>query len=83
MVMSDTVTIIKAIIDISFIWILIYTITKGLKDNVKMVFLLKGVIILGIVKILSDWLDLRTTGLILEYVLLCFHQHFHLFCLRH
>lgn len=69
MVMSDTVTIIKAIIDISFIWILIYTITKGLKDNVKMVFLLKGVIILGIVKILSDWLDLRTTGLILEYVL--------------
>ena len=69
MVMSDTVTIIKAIIGISFIWILIYTITKGLKDNVKMVFLLKGVIILGIVKILSDWLDLRTTGLILEYVL--------------
>ena len=35
----------------------------------KMVFLLKGVIILGIVKLVSDWLDLRTTRLILEYIL--------------
>ncbi len=69
MVVNDITTIIKGLIDISIIWILVYAIIKNLKGNVKMVFLLKGVIILGIVKLLSDWLDLRTTGLILEYIL--------------
>lgn len=69
MVVNDVTTIIKGLIDISIIWILVYAIIKNLKGNVKMVFLLKGVIILGIVKLLSDWLDLRTTGLILEYIL--------------
>ena len=34
-----------------------------------MVFLLKGVIILGILKLMSTWFDLRVTGLILEYIL--------------
>ena len=69
MAVNDITTIIKGLIDISIIWILVYAIIKNLKGNVKMVFLLKGVIILGIVKLLSDWLDLRTTGLILEYIL--------------
>ena len=69
MVANDIITTIKGLIDISIIWIMVYAIIKNLKGNVKMVFLLKGVIILTIVKLLSDWLDLRTTGLILEYVL--------------
>ena len=69
MVWNDIVTMIKAIIDISLIWILAYSILKNLKGNVKMVFLLKGIIILMIVKLLSDKFDLRTTGVILEYVL--------------
>ena len=34
-----------------------------------MVFLIKGIIILIIVKFLSDYFDLRTTGIILEYIL--------------
>jgi len=59
----------KAIIDISIIWILAYSVLKNLKNNVKMVFLLKGIIILLIVKLLSDYFDLRTTGVILEYIL--------------
>ena len=69
MVVSNTITILKGLIDISIIWIMVYAILKNLKGNIKMVFLLKGIIILGIVKVLSDWLDLRTTGLILEYIL--------------
>ena len=69
MVFNDIVTMIKAIIDISLIWILAYSILKNLKGNVKMVFLLKGIIILIIVKILSDKFDLKTTGVILEYIL--------------
>ena len=69
MVVNNIVTTLKGLIDISIIWIMVYAIIKNLKGNIKMVFLLKGVIILGIVKVLSDWLDLRTTGLILEYIL--------------
>lgn len=69
MVLNDISTTIRGLIDISIIWILVYSIIKNLKGNIKMVFLLKGVIILGILKLLSDWLDLRTTKLILEYIL--------------
>ena len=69
MLANNAITTLKGLIDVSIIWILVYAIIKNLKGNVKMVFLLKGVIILGIVKLISDWLDLRTTRLILEYIL--------------
>ena len=66
---NSIIQMIKAIVDISIIWILAYSVLKNLKNNVKMVFLLKGIIILLIVKLLSDYFDLRTTGVILEYIL--------------
>ena len=69
MILNDISTTIKAMIDIAFVWILSYAVLKNLKNNVKMVFLLKGIIILIIVKIISDYFDLRTTGVILEYIL--------------
>ena len=69
MILNDITTTIKAMIDIAIVWILAYSILKNLRNNVKMVFLLKGIIILIIVKLLSDYFDLRTTGVILEYIL--------------
>lgn len=66
---NSIIQMIKAIVDISIIWILAYSVLKNLKNNVKMVFLLKGIIILLIVKLVSDYFDLRTTGVILEYIL--------------
>ena len=45
-----------------------YYIFKSFKNNVKMVLILKGVIILILVKILSNILDLYTVGILLEYV---------------
>ena len=69
MILNDITTTIKAMIDIALVWILVYAAIKNLKDNVKMVFLLKGIIILIIVKLISDYFDLKTTGVILEYIL--------------
>ena len=69
MLLNNISITIKAMVDIAFVWILAYAILKNLKNNVKMVFLLKGIIILLIVKIISDYFDLRTTGVILEYIL--------------
>ena len=60
---------VKALIDISLVWILVYAVLKNLKNNVKMVMLLKGALIIIIVKGLSDYFNLITIGLILEYIL--------------
>lgn len=69
MTTNSVLTMLKALIDISLVWILIYGVLKNLKNNVKMVMLLKGALIIIIVKALSDYFDLTTIGLILEYIL--------------
>lgn len=70
MTLSSLITILQKIIDISLVWILIYSVLKSLKDNVKMILIFKGVIIIVIVKLLSDYLNLTTVGLLLEYVIM-------------
>ena len=70
MTVSSVITILQKIIDISLVWFIIYTILKGLRNNIKMVLIFKGVIIVVIVKLLSDYLNLTTVGLLLEYVIM-------------
>lgn len=70
MTVSSLITILQKIIDISLVWILIYYALKSLKNNVKMVLIFKGIIIIVIIKILSDILKLTTVGLLLEYVIM-------------
>ena len=69
MTVNSIWTMLKVLIDISFVWILVYAVLKNLKNNVKMVMLLKGALIIIIVKALSDYFNLITIGLILEYIL--------------
>ena len=71
MTLSSIITILQKIIDISLVWILIYSVLKSLKDNVKMILIFKGVIVIVLVKLLSDYLNLTTVGLLLEYVIMC------------
>ncbi len=70
MTLTSFWTMIEKILDISLVWMLIYVLLKNLKNNVKMVLIFKGVIILIIIKIFSDLLNLTTIGLILEYVIM-------------
>ena len=63
-------TILQKIIDISLVWIIIYYILKNLKNNIKMVLIFKGVIIILAIKIISDLIHLTTVGLLLEYVIM-------------
>ena len=58
MTVNSMLTMLKALIDISLVWILVYAVLKNLKNNVKMVMLLKGVIIIIVVKALSDYFNL-------------------------
>ena len=70
MTINGMVTLIQKIIDICIVWILIYYVLKNLKNNIKMVLIFKGVIIIIIIKLLSDFFNLTTVGLLLEYVIM-------------
>ena len=56
------------ILDIGIVWLAFYYILKSVKNNIKMVLIVKGVVIILIVKILSDLLNLYTVGVLLEYI---------------
>ena len=60
---NSIITILQKIIDVSLVWVLIYFVLKNLKNNVKLVLIFKGVLIVVLVKVLSDYLNLTTIGL--------------------
>ena len=70
MILSSLWSILTKIIDICVIWYLVYQLIKNLKNNVKMVLIFKGIVIIGIIKIISNLLNLYTVGLLLEYVIM-------------
>lgn len=70
MTLDSILTVLRALIDISLVWIIAYTVLKNIKNNIKMILLLKGVLIIIVVKLLSDALNLTTVGLLLEYVVM-------------
>jgi diadenylate cyclase len=69
MTLGSVWSIITKIIDISLVWLMFYYILKNIKNNVKMVLIVKGIILLIIIKVISNLLNLYTIGLLLEYVL--------------
>ena len=63
-------TLLQKIIDIGIVWALIYYVLKNLKNNIKMVLIFKGVIMIILIKVLSDFFNLTTVGLLLEYIIM-------------
>ena len=63
------IDVLKKIIDIAIVWILVYTLLKNLKSNVKLSLLFKGILFIIIIKLIADWLGLIALGFILEYVI--------------
>ncbi len=62
-------SIFTKILDICIVWLLFYFILKNIKNNVKMVLILKGVLLILAIEIVSKILNLYTVGLLLEYVI--------------
>ena len=69
MTFDSVVTVLKNLLDVLLVWFVFYYILKNLRKNVKMVLLFKGIIIIIILKIISDILDLTTIGYILNYLI--------------
>lgn len=57
------------LIDVLISWMVFYFILKNLRKNVKMILLFKGVFIVLILKLLSDWLGLVTINFLMDYVI--------------
>lgn len=70
MTLDSVIAILKKILDISLVWFIFYFILKNIRNNVKLTLLFKGVAIVLILKIASDFLGLTTIGLLLEYVMM-------------
>lgn len=70
MTVDSVLTIIKNIIDICLVWAGVYFVLKSVKNNVKFTMLFKGIIIIVLVKVISDLFDLTAIGLLLEYVMM-------------
>ena len=68
MTVDNLLVILQKVIDISLVWMMVYFVLKNIKNNVKIILLFKGVLVILVIKILSDTLNLTTIGLLLEYV---------------
>lgn len=69
MTLASIWAIFTKILDISIVWFMFYFILKNIKNNVKMVLILKGVLFILAIEIVSKILNLYTVGLLLEYVI--------------
>ena len=69
MTLSMVWEIVTKIIDMGVVWFVFYFILKNIRNNIKMVLIFKGVILILLIKLLSDLLNLYTVGIILQYCL--------------
>ena len=67
--MSDILTILRKIVDISLVWFIFYYILKNIKNNVKLSLIFKGVAFVIILKLISDKLGFVTVGYLLDYII--------------
>ncbi|MDD3341782.1 MAG: diadenylate cyclase CdaA [Bacilli bacterium] len=69
MTLDGIVILLKKLLDVLLVWMALYFILKNLRQNMKMVLLFKGILIIVVLKIFSDLLDLTTISYLLDYVI--------------
>ena len=67
--LSDVLTVIRKIVDISFVWLIFYCILKNIKNNVKLSLIFKGLLIILFLKVISSVFSLVTVGYLLDYII--------------
>ena len=67
---DEIIELFRKLIDVLLVWMIIYYILKNLRRNVKMVLLFKGILVILVLKIISDVLSLATIGYLLDYVIM-------------
>lgn len=67
--LSQAFNIFTKVLDVAILWFVIYYLLKYIKKNIKLTLIFKGILIVILLKLLSDWLNLNTVGVLLEYVI--------------
>ena len=67
--LSDVWTIVRKIVDISLVWLIFYFILKNIKNNVKLSLIFKGVLIIILLKAVSEIFGFITVGYLLDYII--------------
>ncbi len=69
MTLTSIFNIITKVMDIAVIWIMFYYLLKYSRNNLKIILIFKGVAIIILLKILSNFLNLNTVGILIEYII--------------
>ncbi|MEG0022198.1 MAG: diadenylate cyclase CdaA [Bacilli bacterium] len=69
MTLDSIIETLKKFADVLIVWLVLYYILKSLRKNVKMALLFKGIVIVAILKIVSDFLDLVTISFMIDYII--------------
>jgi len=69
MTFDGIIELFRKLFDVLILWLVLYYILKNLRKNVKMALLFKGIIIVLVLKFISDILNLVTVGYLLDYVI--------------
>ncbi len=67
--LTDIISILRNVADISLVWLVFYLILKNIRNNVKLSLLFKGLVFIIALKLISDWLGFTTIGVLLEYLI--------------
>jgi len=67
--LNTVLNILTKVLDIAIVWFMLYQLLKYSRTNFKLTLIFKGVFAILILKLLSEWLNLNTVGIILEYVI--------------
>ena len=67
--LNTIINIVTKVLDIAIVWFMLYQLLKYSRTNFKLTLIFKGVFVILILKLLSEWLNLNTVGIILEYII--------------
>lgn len=67
--LNTIINILTKVLDIAIVWFMLYQLLKYSKTNFKLTLIFKGVFAILILKLISEWLNLNTVGIILEYII--------------
>ncbi len=67
--LTTIINILTKVLDVAIVWFMLYELLKYSRTNFKLTLIFKGVFVIIGLKLLSEWLNLNTVGIILEYVI--------------
>ena len=69
MIYTTILKVASKVLDVAIVWFMFYEILKYSRNNFKLTLIFKGVVVIFLLRVLSNLLNLKTIGTILEYII--------------